>query len=128
MAADRQPTPPATLQDLIDHLTAGDADPLPESETWGDTMNRIHVPDRVHRITEEVFVQFLELLPPRWMHAQYLAFAEGQEPLQLFWLRKRVTALPAEYFTRRLTELEVEQFCELTGVPQNYGDYYGSDF
>ena len=83
---------------------------------------------RIHQITEEVFDYFLEVLPPRWMRGPYFAFAEGADPLQLFWFRQRQESEDTEHFTRKLTDEEIDQFCKLSRIPRDYGGYYGSEF
>ena len=55
------------------------------------------------------------------MNGSHFAFAEGQDPLQLFWARGRGVGESADYFTRRLSDDEIARFCRLTGLPQNYG-------
>jgi hypothetical protein len=117
-----------TLQDFIGRLTTGDSEPIPADETWEQMIQRINVAGRIHRITEEVFDYFLEVLPPRWMRGNHFAFAEGADPLQLFWSRRAQSAQSDEHFTRQLLALEIDQFCHLTRVPRNYGGYYGSEF
>ncbi len=67
MSPEHLPSPPATLQDFINRLTTGEAEPLPSTETWEQMIERIHVAGRIHRITEEVFDYFLEVLPARWL-------------------------------------------------------------
>jgi hypothetical protein len=118
-----QPQAPQTLRSLMQQLTVGDADPLSENETWDQMIDRIHVESRIHRISADTFDYFLEVLPPRWMSGSYFAFAEGQDPLQLFWERRHAAGESVEYFTRRLTDEEIDQFCRLTRVPRNYGSF-----
>ncbi|HUY33173.1 MAG TPA: hypothetical protein VMV69_10355 [Pirellulales bacterium] len=128
MPTESGPQGSTTLRDIIAGLTAGEAEPSPDSETWEQLISRMHVPGRVHRISEEVFDQFLEVLPPRWMRGNHFVFAEGQDPLQLFWSRQGTTGESLAYFTRRLTDAEIEQFCRLARIPRDYGAYYGNEF
>jgi hypothetical protein len=128
MSPDTSNSQAETLKDLIDRLTTGEAEQMPNGETWERIINRIHVTGRIHQITEEVFDYFLEVLPPRWMRGPYFAFAEGADPLQLFWFRQRQESKDTEHFTRKLTEDEIDQFCKLSRSPREYGGYYGSEY
>lgn len=100
---------------LYRDLTIGDAVPRPEPEEWGDTIERIHVTGRINEVTEETYWYFLEVLPPKMMRSNFFAFAEGQEPLTLFWESN------GKHFCRRLTEEETTRFCEASGLSKNYG-------
>jgi hypothetical protein len=126
MSIEGQPPAVDTLRTLITSLTVGEADPLPEAEAWPSMIERIHAVGRIHRISAQVYDYFLEVLPPRWMRGNYFAFAEGQEPLQLFWSRD--TGHSADYLTRHLSPDELEKFCRLAGLPSDYGSYYGTEF
>ena len=88
---------------------------LPENETWEQMIQRVHVPGRLHAITEETYWYFLEVLPPKWMDRRYFAFAEGQEPLSIFWQQQN------DFYCRRLTQEETDQFCEASGLSKHYG-------
>ena len=85
----------------------------PDNETWDAMIERIKVTDRIHSITEETYWYFLEVLPPKWLGQGY-AFAEGQEPLQLFWQHDD------EYRTRSLTWEQTARFCTASGLPRYY--------
>lgn len=122
MSSDQPPSSPENLRELIAQLTTGEAEPLPAEESWEQMIARIHVIQRIHRITAETFDYFLEVLPPRWMRGNYFAFAEGQDPLQLFW-SGRAANQSEEHFTRRLTNDEIVRFCRLSGLPLDYGAY-----
>lgn len=100
-------------------LMSGQAEPLPVGEAWTDMIRRIHVEGQIHRITEETYDYFLEVLLPRWLSGRAFAFAEGQDPLQLFWYRGQDDA--AEHFTRRLTDDEIDRFCRYVRLPRDYG-------
>ncbi len=102
-------------------LMTGDAGPLPANETWPDMIRRIHVASRIHRVSEETYYYFLEVLPPKWMNGRAFAFAEGQDPLQLFWFRGRDPDL--DHLTRQLTDDEIDRFCRFVRLPRNYGAY-----
>jgi hypothetical protein len=117
-----------TLKDFIVRLTTGEAEQMPNDETWERIINRIHVTGRIHQITGEVFDYFLEVLPPRWMRGPYFAFAEGSDSLQLFWFRRRQESADTEHFTRKLTDDEIDHFCKLSRIPRDYGGYYGSEY
>ena len=89
--------------------------PLTAGEEWGKTIQRIKMPGKVHTIQEETYWYFLEVLPPIWMNQKgVFAFAEGMEPLSLFWLRKEGA------FCRQLTNDETNNFCEVSGVSKTY--------
>jgi hypothetical protein len=111
-----------TLRDFISRLTTSDAEPIPESESWEQMIARIHIPQHIHCISEEIHDYFLEVLPPRWMRGPYFAFAEGQDPLQLFWTQSSAEQTD-EHFPRQLTDDEIDAFCRLTELPRNYGCY-----
>ena len=115
------PPAPESFHAFLLRLTTGAAEPIPEGEGWADLIGRINVEGRIHRIEEETYWYFLEVLPPRWMNGSAFAFAEGQDPLSLFWQRGRDDA--TEYFTRRLTDDEIARFCRYVGLPRQYGAY-----
>jgi hypothetical protein len=102
-------------------LTTGEAESLPENEAWADMIRRIHVAGQIHRVTEETYYYFLEVLPPKWMNGRAFAFAEGQDPLQLYWFRGRDPDY--EYFTRQLTDEQIDRFCRYVRLPRDYGAY-----
>ena len=107
-----------TLQCLLAPLTAeADATPQPENEPWPKTIERISNAARIAEITEETWWYFLEVLPPKLHAGNWFAFAEGQEPLRIFW-RKR-----GKHYCRQLTEEQSMQVCELTDLPKDYGAY-----
>ena len=128
MSSEHSPAQSETLTGLLTKLSAGNADQMPDVETWEQIIRRIHVTGRIHRITEEVFDYFLEVLPPRWMRGPYFAFAEGADPLQLFWFRERQESEATEHFTRKLTDDEIDQFCKLSRIPRDYDGFYGSEY
>ena len=86
-----------------------------EHEEWEQTIERTHVTGRVHEITEETWFYFLEVLPPKLLRGRWFAFAEGQEPLTIFWRRNGI------HYCRRLTEEETDRVCAASGLPRNYG-------
>jgi len=104
-----------SLRDVLTELAAGDPAPLPACEDWQATIERIHVTGRVHAITEEIFDYFLDVLPPKLHGGPWFAFAEGQQPLTIFW-RNRGT-----HYCRRLTEEETGHICTASGLSRNYG-------
>ena len=101
---------------------------MPADESWEQMIQRINVTGRIHQITEEVFYYFLEVLPPRWLRSSQFVFAEGADPLQLFWMRRAQIAQPEMHFTRQLIDAEIDEFCRLTRLPRDYGGYYGSEY
>lgn len=113
------PKQPSTgeLKEYVYSLFEGDADPLPENEEWAAAVARLSVPDRINEISEDVYFEFLEVLPPKLLRGSFFAFAEGQEPLRVF-LRRHET-----YLGRQLTQKETDTLCELSGLPKNYGSH-----
>ena len=105
------------LKEYVYSLFEGDADPLPKNEEWAAAVGRLSVPGRVAEISEEVYMEFLEVLPPKLLRGSFFAFAEGQEPLRVFLRRQE------KYLGRLLTEEETDKMCELTGLPKDYGSY-----
>jgi hypothetical protein len=98
-------------------LFQGEVVPQPENEEWAAAVERLSVPGRINEISEEVYYEFLEVLPPKVMRGTFFAFAEGQEPLRVF-LRHH-----ERYLGRLLTQEETDTLCELTGLPKDYGSY-----
>ena len=96
---------PTTLSALLATLFDGEIIPHPAVENWPLMIERIRVPGRINVITEEVYDHFLGCLPPHWMGDGCFAFAEGAEPLSLFWHQS------GEYYVRQLTWEETRQFC-----------------
>ncbi len=87
----------------------------PEEEEWHATVERLSSAGRIAEITEETWFHFLEVLPPKLHCGRAFAFAEGQEPLRLFWHRR------GKYYGRQLTQEETNRVCDLTGLPRHYG-------
>lgn len=105
------------LKEYVYSLFDGDTAPLPENEEWAAAVARLSVPGRINEISEEIYFEFLEVLPPKLLRGSFFAFAEGQEPLRVFLRRHE------RYLGRLLTEEETSKLCELTGLPKNYGSY-----
>lgn len=100
-----------TLSEFLVHLQKMDTIRCPEPEEWADLINRISVPGRIAEVTEETYWYFLEVLPPKHMRCCMFAFAEGAEPIRLFW-RKGQT-----HFCQQLTAEETQTFCRLAKIP-----------
>jgi len=79
--------------------------PQPENEKWSDMIARINVPGRVVEVAGETYDYFLEVLPPRFMRGWMFAFAEGEEPLTIFWQKD------CKFYARRLSDQEHDQAC-----------------
>ena len=92
-----------------------DVTELPEEEDWPALIQRISVPGRINEITEETYWYFLEVLPPRLFNGNEFCFAEGDEPLRLFWFRQ------GRHFCRQLTPEETHHVCDASGLPRDYG-------
>ena len=107
-----------TLRSFLAPLTThavGAATPQEAGEPWSQTIKRMSNPHRVAEITEEIWHQFLEVLPPKLLRRSWFAFAEGQEPLRIFFQSG------GKHYCRQLTESQSMRFCDLTGLPPNYG-------
>jgi len=111
------PSQRESLSDLMQSLTQGDTEivPEPEGEEWDRMIHRIHNTGRIHQVSDDTYWYFLEVLFPKWMQGSFFAFAEGQESLTLFWHRG------TQHYCRRLTEEETTRFCRASGLVPNYG-------
>jgi len=98
------------LKELVTQLQAAEIVPRPENEDWKAFIERISVPGKIAGIDEEGFWYFLEVLPPKFQRGNLFAFAEGAEPLRLFWQRGD------SYFCRQLTWDETQEFCRLARI------------
>lgn len=108
---------PESLSSLMRELKSADATTaLPDHESWEAMIARIKTPQAIHQISEETYWYFLEVLPPKWMDRQHYAFAEGEEPLQLFWESKR-----DEFRTRLLSWGQTHRFCDAVRLSRHYG-------
>ena len=70
-----------------------------------------HEPGKLYEVDEETYWNFLELLPPRWIHDDWFAFGEGTGPFRIY------VKLHDAYCVRELTDDETRTFCELSGTP-----------
>ena len=110
------PPMPESLNTLIHELMSAEATTkLPDGEAWEAMIARIKTPQAIHQISEETYWYFLEVLPPKWMNGRYYCFAEGVEPLQLFWEER------GEFRTRLLSWEETYRFCDAVGLSRHYG-------
>jgi hypothetical protein len=78
-------------------------------------IERIRVTGRIHEITEEFSLYFLDVLPPKIHGGWWFAFADGQEPLTIFWQSA------GKRYCRRLTDDETARLCNASGLPPDYG-------
>lgn len=101
---------PTTLSAYLSTLFGGEVIPPPPVENWPLMIDCIRVPGRVNVISEDVYDHFLGCLPPHWMGDGIFAFAEGAEPLSLFWHQS------GEYYVRQLTWEETREFCRLANI------------
>ena len=104
-----------TAKSYLTSLTKAPISEQPEQEEWSATVERLSIPGRIAEITEETWFYFLEVLPPKLHFGNAYAFAEGVEPLRIFWRRN------GKHYGRQLTQGETDRVCELTGLPKNYG-------
>jgi hypothetical protein len=102
---------PVTLQELLSQLQQAETVPRPDNEEWKALIERISVPGKIAEIDEETWWYFLEVLPPKFQRGNLFAFAEGAEPLRLFWRNGE------RHFCRQLTWDETQQFCSLARIP-----------
>jgi len=112
---------PASILDLslgqvyAELMVRGDVTDVRDDEDCYALMRRISVPGRINEITEDTYWYFLEALPPRLFNGNQFCFAEGDEPLRLFWSRH------GHYFCRQLTREETDRICDASGLPREYG-------
>lgn len=102
---------PLELLAYLASLRSGEVIPPPIIESWPLMIARIRQPGCVNEIDDDVFEHFLGCLPPQWMGQGGFAFAEGAEPLSLFWQSA------GKHFVRQLTWHETYQFCRLASIP-----------
>lgn len=79
------------------------------AQTLQDAWNR---PGTVAEVTSEVYDEFFEMLPPRFVYGSAFGFAEGEAPWTVFW-RKGTRS-----FARQLTPGETESLMRLLAEPQ----------
>ena len=86
-----------TLAGCFRELSEGEAVPIPEGgETWRDMFDRIDAEGRIAEVDADAYWWYLEVLPPVWTDGDAFCFAEGMEPLRVFWRRG------SQYFCRQL--------------------------
>jgi hypothetical protein len=61
-------------------------------------------------IDESMYLEYLDLLPPRYMNGNLFAFGEGAGNFILFWMVAR------RYFAHQLSAEDTETFCRLSRV------------
>jgi len=70
----------------------------------------------VHETNEETYDHFLDALPVRYMRGSLFCFADGCNPLTLFFRRQ------GRHFVRPMSEDETDAFCLLADIPRlGYG-------
>ena len=104
-----------SFKQFVHRLQQAEIVPCPEGEEWKDMIDRISVSGTIADIDAETFFYFLEVLPPKFQSGSFFAFAEGAEPLRLFWYRVGY-ARRRQYFCRQLTWDETKQFCSLAFI------------
>ena len=113
---DELPAVRESLNTVLSCLTTGvPISEQPAEEEWAATIQRLSVEGRIARITQETWYYFLEMLPPKLLRGSWFAFAEGQEPLKLFWRKQ------GHHYGRQLTWDETWRVCDATGLPRDYG-------
>ena len=111
------PSDRESMQQVFHDLTAGyeAARRAPDVDQWTELIQTITVAGRIYAITEDTYFYFLEVLPPRLQRGCFFAFAEGQEPLRIFWTRC------GQHYCRQLDDEETRRVCRASGLPPNYG-------
>ena len=61
-------------------------------------------------IDGETYLQYLELLPPRFMRGSLFTFGEGSGNFTLFWQQDE------RHFARQLSRPDTDTFCQLSGT------------
>jgi hypothetical protein len=97
----------ARLKNAPVNLLSGD-------ETWEENVERMKQPGRLTQVDEATYRYFLEVLPPQYQGDHFFAFAEGREPLRLFF------RYPVQHFCRQLTWEETREFCAAAGIDSPY--------
>ena len=82
----------------------------PPDESWEAMIARIQVGNTVHEISDETYDYFLEVLPPHWLGNGAFAFAEGAEPLQLYFQRDGVS------YCIQLNTEQTRRFCRAANI------------
>ncbi len=100
-----------TPQEFLTHLNAGPRVYRPDDEAWDAMIARISTPETVAEVGEDTYTYFLEVLPPHYQSGSLFAFAEGMEPLRLFW-----RATDKRYWCRQLTWSQTRTFCRLANI------------
>lgn len=101
----------ATFEALLMRLQSAEVVPRPNNEEWKTRVERISIPGPIAEVTEEDFFYWLDVLPPKYQRGSLFAFAEGAEPLRIFWRRG------GQHFCRQLTWDETKEFCRLARIP-----------
>src|SRR5579872_503612 len=105
---------PKEFQSFLSRLSVAEYTPRPDNEGWNAMIARISNPGTLADIDEETYDYFLNVLPPKQRLGAAYAFAEGAEPLRLFWRSGR------RYLCRQLTWDETRDFCRLTQMSFPY--------
>lgn len=107
----REKPNPALLSELIARIKdSGSATVVsqPRNEEWPQMIARTTVPGRIFEVTEKIYWEFLEVLPPRWMGCGF-AFAEGGDDIRFYW------KVAEQHYYRQLTTQETDEFYRLIG-------------
>lgn len=102
--------PHRSLAEFIAFLRQSEIVPRPDREEWKAMIARISVTGAVAAIDEETFFYFLEVRPPKFQQGSLFVFAEGAEPLRVFWRKGDA------HFCRPLTWDETQEFCRLARI------------
>ena len=61
-------------------------------------------------INEDRYLEYLDMLPPRYMSGNLFSFGEGTGPITLFWEDS------GKHYAHHLSQADTERFCELVGI------------
>ena len=101
----------AALKHFVARLNVAERVPRPANEEWKAMIARISTPGKIAEIDRQIFMYFLEVLPPKFQSDGLFAFAEGAEELRLFWRDD-----DNRYWVRQLTWTETQTFCRFAGI------------
>lgn len=97
---------PETLRDMIRELREGPIEPHTRYATAFQAACNAAA-GMIVEIDEDTFDWFIDVLPPQYCTPGFFAFAEGAEPLRMFWRKGE------RYFVRRLSWDETRKFVRL---------------
>jgi hypothetical protein len=107
-----------SLDEVYSELScAAEVTKQPAEEDWYAFAERISVPGRINEITEDAYQFFLESSPPKLLGTSRFCWADGEQPLRVFW------TTDGRYYCRQLTRQETNRLCDASGLPREYAIY-----